>query len=124
MWGLGCEFIWNDGKERRRMEQFLYGSDLEWRIRNLTEKNRNLGVDFDMTLDQRPYSIYAEGRIVSTENDESAVAEIRTVEIYRRWPDSLDLSRVANAELDAHMGAIKEAASARMIEVWREGGGN
>lgn len=37
---LGCEFWWTDTAARRRMEQFLYGSDFEWQVHNLTEKSK------------------------------------------------------------------------------------
>ena len=40
--GLGCEFVWNDKVARDRLERFLYGSDLEWHLHNLTEMNFTL----------------------------------------------------------------------------------
>lgn len=40
--GLGCEFVWNDKVSRDRLERFLYGSDLEWHLHNLSEINFTL----------------------------------------------------------------------------------
>lgn len=37
--GLGCEFIWNDKTSQQRLEKFLYGSDLEWHLHNMSEIN-------------------------------------------------------------------------------------
>lgn len=40
--GIGCEFNWNNVSSRSRLEQFLYGSDLEWHLHGLTEMNFTL----------------------------------------------------------------------------------
>lgn len=39
---LGCEFDWQDKVAQQRMERFLYGSDLEWHLHNLSEINFTL----------------------------------------------------------------------------------
>ncbi|NBO18777.1 MAG: glycosyltransferase [Proteobacteria bacterium] len=40
--GLGCEFEWKDKVSQQRLERFLYGSDLEWHLHNLSEINFTL----------------------------------------------------------------------------------
>lgn len=40
--GLGCEFVWSDKVARDRLERFLYGSDLEWHLHNMSEINFTL----------------------------------------------------------------------------------
>ncbi|MBY0408083.1 MAG: glycosyltransferase, partial [Rickettsiales bacterium] len=40
--GMGCEFNWTDKVARDRLERFLYGSDLEWHLHNLSEMNFTL----------------------------------------------------------------------------------
>jgi cellulose synthase (UDP-forming) len=37
---LGCEFLWGLSDERSRLEMFLFGSDLQWRMNGLEERVR------------------------------------------------------------------------------------
>ncbi|BCL76836.1 hypothetical protein JHS3_25720 [Jeongeupia sp. HS-3] len=37
---IGCVFDWKTSADRDRLDLFLYGSDLQWQVQSLTEKNR------------------------------------------------------------------------------------
>ncbi|MDR9501344.1 MAG: glycosyltransferase [Desulfurivibrionaceae bacterium] len=37
---IGCRFIWNDQRSQDKLELFLYGTDLQWRLLEIVEKNR------------------------------------------------------------------------------------
>ena len=37
--GLGCKFIWSSDKEKRELEKFLYGSNQQYSIARVTEKD-------------------------------------------------------------------------------------
>ncbi len=36
---VGCQFIWNDQESRDQLELFLYGTNLQWRLLEIREKN-------------------------------------------------------------------------------------
>ncbi len=91
----------------------------------LTERNRDMGVDYEATWQDAHYSIYAEGKVLPAEADTPVECEVSRLEIFRAWPGSFDQTRVANSSFEpAVLAAIKDEAAQKLIEQWHKNGGN